>query len=55
MPAWLITLIPVLIDKMPGLVVDIIGLFSKATPPTDADWQAVITKAQTTYGFEAGH
>ncbi len=56
MPVWLVPLLPTLIEKMPGFVLDMIHMFAKSNgAPTDADWETLIANSKTTYGFEAGH
>lgn len=48
MPAALIALIPLVIQYGAPAVQQLIAMFSKTTPPTDADWQALGLLTQTT-------
>lgn len=48
MPAALVTLLPIIITYGSQAVQSLIAMFSKSTPPTDADWQALALLTKTT-------
>lgn len=48
MPAALVTLLPIILPYGIQAVTALIGIFSKPTPPTDADWVALGELTKTT-------
>ena len=48
MPAALVTLIPIILQYGVPAVQQLIAMFTRSTPPTDADWQALALLTQTT-------
>lgn len=42
MPAALVTLIPIILQYGTAALQQLISMFTKTTPPTDADWQALM-------------